>query len=683
MGRERSTDVASAASSGATRFEHVFRPGRIGTLDLPHRIIMGSMHLGLESDPDPLALAAFYVERVRGEAALIITGGSSVSRVGAGGRHYSFINEPADHAKLEPIAAAVRGAGGRIALQLFHAGRYASQRDFGLQPLAPSAIASRFSKSPPRALTAQEITGTIEDFARGARNARALGFDAVEIMGSEGYLLNQFLSPLTNRRDDEWGGDFERRTRLPLAVLRAVRAASGPDFPIIYRASAADLMNGSTSREETCAFVRLLAENGADAIEAGVGWHESSTPTVQYTVAPAAWAQEAEAIARAAPSIPVIASTRINTVELAEDVLARGRVSFVAMARPFLADPHIIAKSRSGRTRSTNVCIACNQACIDRSLRDQRVSCMVNPRAGSERILTEAPVRPNARGSFAVVGAGPAGLEAARVFGALGHHAVLYESGARLGGQFHLASCIPGKRDYGRTIEYFARELQRLGVEIRLGQRISPESATLLESYDGIVVATGVVPRRITLPGTDLPLVHEYPGAILASAHGGAAGRETPVAIIGAGGVGVDVAHLFASRGHPVTLMCRGGAIAERIGRSTRWVLVRELRARGVEILTGVCYERIDSDGVWIVIGDREHRHVDARLVVIAAGQEPNDPLTETLKRRGSRVRVVGGARLATELDAVRAFREGALAAHALAEASKSEGRSRPNDASG
>lgn len=342
----------------------------------------------------------------------------------------------------------------------------------------------------------------------------------------------------------------------------------------------------------------------------------------------------------------------------------------MALARPFLADPRIVVKSRVGETRSVNICIACNQACIDRSLRDQRVSCMVNPRAGFESTLREAAVLPRDRRSFAVIGAGPAGLEAARVFGELGHHAVLYESEARLGGQFHLASRIPCKRDYGRTIGYFADTLQRLGVEIRLGHRIDAASIGELDGYHGIIVATGVVPRRLALPGIDLPLVRYYPEAILDDVPAGAAARDTPVAIVGAGGVGVDVAHLYSSRGHPTTLMCRGGVAAERIGRSTRWVLLRELRVRGVEILTGVSYERIVPEGICIRAEGGERRRIDARIVVIAAGQEPNDPLTRVLEARGCRVRAVGGAHLATELDAVRAFREGALAAHALAEAS-------------
>jgi 2,4-dienoyl-CoA reductase (NADPH2) len=512
-------------------------------------------------------------------------------------------------------------------------------------------------------MSAEDIAQTLADFAAGARRARELGFDAVEIMGSEGYLLNQFLSPLTNQRDDEWGGDFARRTRFPLALVRAVRGAVGPAYPIIYRMSAADLMPGSTSDEETDAFARSLADLGIDALDLGIGWHESSTPTVQYTVAPGAWLPYAHRIRAAVQSVPVIASTRVHTLELAERALANGQADFVALARPFLADSRLVAKARAGEIDTINPCIACNQACIDRSLRDQRVSCMVNPRAGYEAELGEWPIRGTqpraARRAFAVIGGGPAGLEAARVLAASGHRVVLYEAESRLGGQFRLACRIPGKEDFARTIGYFERELRTLGVDIRLGERIGPDAAATLEQFDGVIVASGVAPRAIDLPGAELPLVRAYPDAVLESA-------EDPIAIIGAGGVGVDVAHLYSHHGRRVTLMCRGNVVGERIGRSTRWVLLRALRERGVAILTGVSYERIAPDGVWIRERDESPRLIEARTVVIAAGQESRDPLSATLQRRGLPFRVVGGARVATELDAVRAFREGSLAAREL-----------------
>ncbi|MGH8303597.1 MAG: FAD-dependent oxidoreductase [Steroidobacteraceae bacterium] len=636
-----------------------WRPGRIGSLELPHRIVMGAMHLGLESQPDGAALAAFYAERARGGAALIITGGSAVSRVGAGGRHYSFINDPADEAKLRRVADCVHHAGGRLALQLFHAGRYALERSFGLQPLAPSAVPSRFSKATPRAMTAHDIARTLEDFAAGARRARELGFDGVELMGSEGYLLNQFLSPLTNLRDDEWGGDTGRRTRFPLAVLRCVRGAVGEEFPIIYRLSGADLMPGSSTEEDTAAFAVLLRDAGADALDVGIGWHESQIPTVTYTVPPGAWASRAARIKEAVGSLPVMASTRIQTLELAEQVLGEARVDFVSLARPFLADAGIVAKWRAGRSDRVNLCLACNQACIDRSLADEAVSCMVNPRAGRELELPErrATVR---RGWLAVIGGGPAGLEAARVLAAAGRRVVLFEGEREIGGQFRLAGRIPGKADYARTVAYFAGELDRLGVEIRAGRPIEADSLEGLAHAEAVILATGVRPRSPDLPGVELPHVQSYSRALLEAAPDG------PAAVIGAGGIGVDVAHFLSHAGCRVTLMRRGAPVGEHIGRSTRWVLLQALREQGVEMLTGVSYERITPDGVLIRDTAGRPRMIEARRVIVAAGQEPHDPLSAALQRAGCRFQVVGGARAAGELDAVRAFREGALAAHAL-----------------
>ncbi len=666
-------------------FERAFRAGRIGSLELPSRIIMGSMHLGIESEPGGEALAAFYAERARGGAALIVTGGSAVSREGAGGRRYSFINEPEDEPKLQRTVQAVHEAGGRIALQLFHAGRYGSPEYFGIEPVAPSAVSSRFSRCTPRAMTGEDIARTLEDFARGARRARELGFDAIEIMGSEGYLLNQFLSPLTNRRDDEWGGDFERRGRFPLAVLDAVRAAAGSVCPVIYRMSGADLMPGSTTEEETLAFARKLAACGADAIELGVGWHESSVPTVQLTVAPGAWVGCAERIKRAvgpspAAAVPVIASTRIGTLELAERVLADGRADFISLARPFLADAAIVAKARAGHADRINVCIACNQACIDRSLRDLDVSCMVNPRAGREWEWREPAA--GGRGSFAVVGGGPAGLEAARTLATAGARVVLYEAERELGGQFRLASRIPGKEDFGGTIAYFERELRRLGVELHLAHRIDAASVNELDRYEGVIVASGVVPRKIELAGTGLPIVRTYPEALLhhppvprGDRVLASAARTGCIAIIGAGGIGVDLAHFYSRHGQPVTLMCRGKVVGEHIGRSTRWVILSELRERGVEMLTGVAYGRIAAEGVWIRDRDGAERLIEAQSVVIAAGQESDDALSSLLQRGGRPCHVVGGARSTDGLDAVRAFREGALAARALLDAGFSRSR--------
>jgi 2,4-dienoyl-CoA reductase (NADPH2) len=669
-------------------FEHALRAGTIGALALPNRIIMGSMHLGVESDG--ATLAAFYAERARGGAGLIVTGGSSVSRVGAGGRNYSFINDPAKAPALARAVEAVHDANGRIALQLFHAGRYAFLASFGLQPVAPSAVASRFSPDPPHALSQVEILATIEDFASGADRARALGFDAVEVMASEGYLLNQFLSPLTNRREDAWGGDLERRMKLPRAVLRAIRERVGRGFPVIFRISGADLMKGSTSVEETLAFARALASDGVDALNVGIGWHESPIPTVQQVVPNGVWVRVAAAVKSAVGDLPVIASNRINSLAMANGVLAAGSVDFVSMARPFLADARIVEKATRGEAALVNTCIACNQACLDRSLLDEAITCMVNPRAVRELEFPEGTTdRAQELGRFAVIGGGPAGMEAARAFAALGHRVELFEADAELGGQFRMARRVPGKHDFGETIRYFTSELARLGVIVRLNHPIAAGDGASLRAFDGIVLATGVVPRRVALAGADSPHVVSYVDALL---HDRVSGER--IAIIGAGGIGVDVAHylsygeanidestrflyeqgLAAADGgllvvgrKQVALLRRGARIGERIGKTTRWAVLGALRSAGVEFYTDARYEAILPGGVRFRDAAAKERFVPADTVVIAAGQERNDALLSVIAPLNVPYRVVGGAKNAAELDAVRAFEEGLRAAHELA----------------
>jgi 2,4-dienoyl-CoA reductase (NADPH2) len=666
-------------------FERTLSAGRIGTLRLPNRIVMGSMHLGIEFDGD--ALAAFYAERARGGAGLIVTGGSSVNRVGAGGKNYSFINEPGGTPPLRQAAAAVHDAGGRIALQLFHAGRYALLSSFGLQPVAPSAIASRFSPDPPRALEHEEILATIDDFARGAERAREIGFDAVEVMASEGYLLNQFLSPLTNRREDAWGGDLGRRMRLAREVLRAIRAHAGADFPVIFRISGADLMTSSTTVEETLTFARALAADGVDALNVGIGWHESPIPTVQHLVPSGVWIPYAAAVKAAVGELAVVASNRINSLESAEAVLAAGNADFVSMARPFLADAKIVEKAARDESKFVNTCIACNQACIDRSLLDAPISCMVNPRAAREREFPQNGNAPVSRKRFAVIGGGPAGMEAARALAVLGQSVELFEAHEELGGQFRMARKIPGKRDFGETIRYFTNELARLGAIVRLNCRI--KGAEELRGFDGVVFAGGVVPRRIALEGSELPHVVSYADVLLRDC---AVGER--VAIVGAGGIGVDVAHylsfgetgvdestrflyeqglaappngvLLVSGRKAVALMRRGSPIGEGIGKTTRWAVIHALRAAGVESFVNVAYEAIVPGGIRIRTADGQTRTIETDTVVVAAGQERNDALVEPIRALGVPFRVVGGAKEAAELNAVRAFDEGLRAAHEL-----------------
>jgi 2,4-dienoyl-CoA reductase (NADPH2) len=668
--------------------EHAWREGAIGPLRLPHRIVMGSMHLGLEGlDDGGAALEAFYRERASGGAALIVTGGSAVSRVGAGGRNYSFVNEDSDAEKLARVARAIHGAGGRVLLQLFHAGRYAFQESFGLAPVAPSAVYSRYSGCEPRSLSHGEVIETIEDFARAARRARELGFDGVEIMGSEGYLIDQFLAPATNLRDDEWGGDAQRRMRFPLEVGAAVRAAIGPDHAVVYRISGASFVDGGAPAEEMLELVRTLAaDRVVDGLNIGMGWHESRTPTVQALVPHGAWTPWARAVREAVGTargarLPVIASNRINTLELADAVLGAGDADFVSMARPFLADAEIVRKARD--RRPINVCIACNQSCIDRSIFDRRVSCVVNPRAGYELELGGATA---AGRLVAVVGGGPAGMEAARALAAAGQEVELFEAAERIGGQFRMACRIPGKEDFAGTIAYFEAELSRLGVSVHLHTAV--RDVETLTRFDCIVVATGVLPRGVDLPGADLPHVVSY-GQLLLD---GVRDWGESVAIIGAGGIGVDVAHLLSHRAgrdprasfyaahgleppgaafmpgpedtapprRRVTLMRRGSRVGERIGPSTRWAVVQELRMAGVEILTGIEYERIEPGSVLIREASGARRRVAADTVVIAAGQEPDSELADSLGHAGKPHVVIGGAAGAAELDAERAFREGA-----------------------
>jgi 2,4-dienoyl-CoA reductase (NADPH2) len=659
--------------------EHVWQPGRIGPLELPHRLVMGSMHMGLESiDPDGSMLAAFYAERAAGGAGLIVTGGSAVSRVGAGGVSYSFINEDAEAAKLAAIPVAVHAAGGRVLLQLFHAGRYAFEKSFGLQPVAPSAVFSPYSRCEPRALSEEEILETVADFATGATRARELGFDGVEIMGSEGYLLSQFMAPATNLRDDDWGGDLERRMRFPLAVAAAVRDAVGDAGAVVYRISGADLVPGGASVEEVVALASRLASGPADALNVGIGWHEARVPTVQSAVPHGAWAPWAAAV-RGAVAVPVITSNRVNTATLADALVGDGLCDFVSLARPFLADPLFVARSREARR--VNTCIACNQ-CIDQSIFDRRVSCAVNPRAGYE--LAAAVDGGGVR--VAVVGGGPAGMEAARSLAVSGFEVSLFEAAQRLGGQFRMACRIPGKEDFAATGAYFAGELARLGVALALGVRVDAEA---LAAYDAVVVATGVVPRRVPLPGVESDHVLSYAELLLAPDPRALVGER--VAIIGAGGIGTDVAHLLSlgdesfyeryglvppeegrdvlrqiwretPRGSSgpaqITLMRRAGRIGDGVGASTRWVVVQELQRAGVELLTGVEYQRIERDAMVISV-DGGERRIAADTVVIAAGQEAERSLADALAERGRAHVVIGGAAAAEHLDAGRAFRDG------------------------
>ncbi|QGH68749.1 FAD-dependent oxidoreductase [Pseudactinotalea sp. HY158] len=705
-------------TSPSTAYPTARRPVAIGTLTLPHRIVMGSMHLNRETG-DPGALAEFYATRARGGAGLIVTGGAAVSRVGAGGPGYALINDDAHAPVWARVTREVHEAGGLIALQLFHAGRYAHESTFGLRPVAPSAVYSRFSRCEPVALTEEGIADTIEAFAAGAARAFELGFDAVEVMASEGYLLNQFASPLTNRRDDAWGGDAARRRRFPVAVVGAVRGAAGTG-PVLVRMSGADLMPGSSTPEETGALAVDLVRAGADALDIGIGWHESPVPSVQSLVPHGVWAGVAAGIrgvlAGAGAAVPVIAAGRVNTLAQAEEILAAGAADLVSMARPFLADPAIVARSFAGRPELVNTCIGCNEACIDRSFGTAAVSCLVNPRAGRELDYPASPVdvvdrvdraqaRAGRRRRVAVVGGGPAGMEAARAAAANGADVTLIESGRRIGGQFLLAGLVPGKSDFLETVRYFENELARLGVGVRLGEEVrGAAGADMLAGFDHVVLATGVRPRRVEIDHDGSARLLDYRAAF---ADPGALGRR--VAVVGAGGIGVDLAHLLAEPAptsaaaasllflarhglapgaeppatgpaRQVTIMRRSGSIGAGMGVSTRWAAVQAIRAAGVVTLSGVTYESIDATGVHIR-HDGARRLVPADTVVIAAGQEPHAPLAPRLTAAGIPVTVIGGARSTAGLRAVEAFEEGLRAGTAAATAPPDQGTVRTREA--
>ncbi|MCZ2404742.1 FAD-dependent oxidoreductase [Paenarthrobacter sp. Z7-10] len=724
---------------------------------------MGSMHLNLEAG-DPAALAAFYQARVRGGAGLIITGGAAVSRVGAGGASYTLINEASHWPRWQQVVRAVHQVGGLIGLQLFHAGRYAFKSSFGLQPVAPSAVYSRFSRTEPAPLDEAGIAATLADFASAALAAAELGFDAVEIMASEGYLLNQFASPLTNHREDAWGGDATRRRAFPAAVVAAVRQTV-PEMPLLVRLSGHDLMPGSSPPEDVDALAVELVRAGADAVDVGIGWHESRIPTVQSLVPHGAWVQVADriknALVAAGADVPVIGANRINTVAQAEDVLRTTSVDLVSMARPFLADPAVLAKSFAGLPLLVNTCIGCNEACIDRSLGDEPVSCLVNPRAGRELEFSDqgrdfdsdtavggadavtapdgAPGPQHDDGPthrttvtaprIGVIGAGPAGMEAARALAANGATVTLWEAGPRIGGQFLLAGQVPGKADFLQTVRYFETELARLGVRVEVETTI--DSPNQVVGYDHVIVAAGVRPRPVNLPG--LP---EMAGQEGFAEQKGSGGQNNPaprprvldyaqafarldlvgpqVAIIGAGGIAVDLAHLLAT-GHTdraaitidageidagesnagtinaaprdagtmdagergrfliehglrvgalppplrqVTILRRSGPIGAGMGISTRWAAVQAIRTAGVRTLTDISYDRVDAEGVWIRTAS-EPELIAADTVIIAAGQEPSTGPAQMLAAAGVPHTVIGGAQQTSGMNAVAAFEQG------------------------
>ena len=677
--------MSPAAESAA--YPHLFSPLDLGFTQIRNRVLMGSMHTGLEDRAaDFPKLAAYFAERAAGGAGLIVTGGFAPNLVGWLAPFGSKLSWPWEVGRHRQVTAAVHEHGSRICLQLLHAGRY------GYHPLqvAPSKLKAPINPFTPRALSARGVERHIADYARAARLAREAGYDGVEVMGSEGYLINQFIAARTNKRDDAWGGDPVRRMRFAVEIVRRIREACGPDFIIIYRLSLLDLVEDGSNWEEIVQQARAIEAAGATIINSGIGWHEARIPTIATSVPRAAFAGVTAKL-RPHVNVPVVAVNRINMPEVAERILAEGQADMVSLARPLLADPQWPNKARAGKPESINTCIACNQACLDHVFANKRATCLVNPRAGYETELNYLPT--SAPKTLAVVGAGPAGLACATVAAERGHHVTLFDAASEIGGQFNVAKRIPGKEEFHETLRYFRYKLAETGVEVRLDTKVD---AAALAGFDEVVLATGIVPRKVDFPGADHPMVVSYLDVLLGRVK--AAGK---VAIIGAGGIGFDVGEFLVHEGESPSLdtgrwmaewgvdpsfEARGalarpapeaparqvwllqrspGKPGARLGKTTGWIHRSTLKAKGVKMLGGVEYLGVDDSGLHIRV-DGSEQTLDVGTVVVCAGQEPRRDLVDDLTALGKTPHLIGGADVAAELDAKRAINQGSRLAATL-----------------